>query len=76
LRWARRNRHPDVFKLKRGRERVTQTLMDSLSVLYSRESDREGETEGERESSTMKNSALRRDRVREREITVKNSSGF
>jgi hypothetical protein len=54
--------------------------MDSLSVLYSRESEREGETEreseGERDTCTMKNSALRRDRVREREITVKNSSGF
>jgi hypothetical protein len=36
-------------------------------VLYSRESEREGETVGEREreSRTMKNSALRRDRVRE-----------
>jgi hypothetical protein len=38
-------------------------------VLYSRESEREGETVGERErereSRTMKNSAVRRDRVRE-----------
>jgi hypothetical protein len=80
LRWARRNRHPDVFKCKKGREResypVTQTLMDSLSVLYSRESEREGETEGERDICTMKNSALRRNRVREREITVMNSFGF
>jgi hypothetical protein len=50
--------------------------MDSLSMLYSRESEREGEIEGERDICTMKNSALRRNRVREREITVMNSSGF
>jgi hypothetical protein len=38
-------------EIEREREShlVTQTLMDSLSVLYSRESEREGETEGESE---------------------------
>jgi len=28
LRWARRNRHPDVFKCKRGRERESPSHPD------------------------------------------------
>jgi hypothetical protein len=69
-------RRLQVQERERESHPVTQTLMDSLSMLYSRESEREGEIEGERDICTMKNSALRRNRVREREITVMNSSGF